>query len=297
MTVGSSKYMTVRELADLLRVKERKVYALAASGEIPCSRATGKLLFRRDSVETWLARHSTEGAAPGEAAERPAVFVGSHDPLLDWALRESRSGIATFFDGSLDGLVRLRDGQAIAAGLHLYEPDAEDWNRGHVKEALAGLPIVLLEWAWRERGLIVAPGNPKKISGLSDLASLRVAPRQPEAGSQVLFEALLEREGLAGHALRTVGPPARSEADVAVAVAEGDADAGFGLAGVARQFRLDFVPVLHERYDIVVLRRAYFLEPFQRLVAFCSSETFAAKARALGGYDLSGFGRVRHVGP
>ena len=36
------EFLTVRELAAFLRVKERKVYSLAASGEIPCSRATGK---------------------------------------------------------------------------------------------------------------------------------------------------------------------------------------------------------------------------------------------------------------
>ena len=39
------EYLTVRELAALLRLKERKIYDLAASGKVPCSRATGKLLF------------------------------------------------------------------------------------------------------------------------------------------------------------------------------------------------------------------------------------------------------------
>ena len=38
-------YLTTRELADLLRIGERKVYDLAANGEVPCVRAVGKLLF------------------------------------------------------------------------------------------------------------------------------------------------------------------------------------------------------------------------------------------------------------
>ena len=31
------EFFTVRELADLLRLKERKVYDLAASGAVPCA--------------------------------------------------------------------------------------------------------------------------------------------------------------------------------------------------------------------------------------------------------------------
>ena len=297
MPGAQPEYLTVRELAELLRVKERKVYALAAEGEIPCSRATGTLIVPRAGIEGWLERHSSGGGAAAAAAEPPAVLAGSHDPLLDWALRESGSGLASFFDGSLDGLRRLGAGQAIAAGLHLFDPEAEDWNRPALAARLGEAPLVLLEWAWRERGLVVPAGNPKGIAGVADLAGLTVMPRQAEAGSQVLLEDLLRRAGLAPEALTLVAPPARSEADVALAVAEGRADAGPGLAGLARQHRLDFVPLLRERFDIAVLRRAYFEEPFQRLMAFCRGEAFAAKAAALGGYDLTGFGRVRYNGP
>ena len=297
MAEASSKYLTVRELADFLHLKERKIYALAAEGKIPCSRATGKLLFPRDGIEQWVARHSTGGAPDQQKAERPMVFVGSHDPLLDWALRESRSGIPTFFDGSLDGLRRMKAGEAAAAGLHLYDADSDSWNVKPVAESLADAEVVLLEWAWRERGLIVAPGNPEKISGLKDLKGKRLMPRQAEAGSQVLLEILLQRDGLAMSDLNLVEPPARSEVDLVATVADGQADAGFGLAGLARQFRLDFVPVMRERYDLVVSRRAYFLEPFQRFIDFCQGERFAAKAREMGGYDVSGARRVHYLGP
>mgnify|MGYP002820403384 CR=1 FL=1 len=46
-----TEYMTTKELADFLRIKQRKVYDLAASGNIPCSRAMGKLLFPRAEIE------------------------------------------------------------------------------------------------------------------------------------------------------------------------------------------------------------------------------------------------------
>ncbi len=297
MAEGKPEFLTVRELAAFLRVKERKVYALAASGEIPCSRATGKLIFPRAAVEAWVSKHSSGAPAAARPVERPLVFVGSHDPLLDWALRESRSGLASFFDGSLDGLARLKAGQAVAAGVHLYEAETESWNLGYVEDELAGQPIVLLEWAWRERGFIVADRNPRKIRSVHDLGGLRFIPRQPEAGTQVLFEALLEREGVDRGRIEIIAPAARSEADVAVTVSENKADAGLGLGCVAHQFRLGFVPLLRERYDIVVFRHAYFDPAFQIFIEFCRGDAFRTKADELGGYDIGGFGKVHYNGP
>ena len=81
---------------------------------------------------------------------------------------------------------------------------------------------------------------------------------------------------------------ARSEADAALAVADGKADAAFGLSCMARQFRLDFVPVIRERFDLVVDRRAYFEPPCKRWWSSARSHACARKAAELGGYDLSG---------
>ena len=138
-----SEYLTTRELAELLRIKERKVYDLAASGEIPCSRAMGKLLFPRRAVDAWLVGGGSGLTRPTRQA--PAVFLGSHDPLLEWALRESRCGLATFFDGSLDGLHRFNDGEGIASGLHLFDPTTKDWNVPIVRRRFADRPVVLVE--------------------------------------------------------------------------------------------------------------------------------------------------------
>lgn len=287
-----SEFLTTRELAELLRIKERKVYDLAASGEIPCSRAMGKLLFPRGAVNAWLARHGS-GFTLAPAPQRPNVLLGSHDPLIDWALRESRSGLASFFDSSFDGLDRLARGEGIATGLHIHEPGAagaEGWNVGTVRARFGQAPVVLVEWAWRQRGLLVAPGS--AIAGLADLRGRRVVPRQSEAGSQLLFDHLLGEAGIAVD----LAAPARSEADAALAVQQGKAEAAFGLAAIARQFRLKFVAVARERFDLLVDRRAWFEPPLQRLLAFCRTEAFPAKAAELAGYDLSGFGTVHFNG-
>jgi putative molybdopterin biosynthesis protein len=70
------------------------------------------------------------------------------------------------------------------------------------------------------------------------------------------------------------------------------ADAGLGIAAVVRQFQLDLVLLHKERYDLIVTRRDYFEAPFQRLLAFTRSKPFAERANDVGGYKISGLGRV-----
>jgi len=292
-----AEFLTTKEVATLLRIKERKVYELVSDNAIPASRVTGKLLFPRDMVEAWVRRHVDFREGVEGLVERPPVFAGSHDPLLDWALRESGSGLATYFDGSLSGLQRLAEGGAVAAGMHVYEPDREDWNRAHIRERIPGMPVVLVEWAMRTQGLVLAPGNPAKITSIADLAGRRVMPRQQEAGSRVLLEYLMKRAGLDPKAITMLEPPARSEADVALAVADGKADAGLAIETVARQYRLDFLPLFRERYDLAVWRRDWFEPPLQKLLTFARTAAFAERAAELGGYETSGLGTVRYNGP
>ena len=290
-----AEYLTTREVAELLRIKERKVYALASSGEIPCSRAMGKLLFPREAVDAWL-RGTRPAASPSKVAERPNVLLGSYEPLLEWALRESRCGLATFLDGSLDGLERFARGEGVATGLHLFDPVSGEWNLPAVRARFADRPVVLVEWCWRERGLIVPPGEGGRLSGLADLTGRRFAPRQTEAGSQRLFEHLLERDGVDTSKIE-FQPPSRSERDAVLEVAEGRAEATFGLAALARQYQLDFVPLTRERFDLLVERRAWFETPFQALLNFCRSGAFADRVSRLEGYDFVDTGRVHFNGP
>src|SRR5262245_42651125 len=116
-----SEFLTTKELAALFRVKERKIYELVASGSLPVRRVTGKLLFAREEIDQMLGSTGKRkaGEAPAPAAEPelalPLVIAGGHDPLLEWALRESRSGIAALLDGALDGLDRVARKECLAA--------------------------------------------------------------------------------------------------------------------------------------------------------------------------------------
>ena len=282
-------HFTTREVAELLRVKERKVYDLAAAGEIPHRRITGKLLFPSADILAWI-----EGRSGASPSERPAVLAGSHDPLLDWALRESGSGLATLFDGSLDGLDRFAEGRVALAGLHL--PEESGWNVGTV--AARGVrDSVLIAWAARTRGLVLSERVAREVTCFSDIAGKRVVMRQPGAGATALFDQLLSKAELAKADLLPTTEFARTESDAAAAVAAGEADAALGIEAMARQFHLPFLALVKERFDLLVDRRAYFTDPVQRLLGFARKAALEQKAAAMGGYDLSEAGRVRWLSP
>ncbi|MDF1748077.1 MAG: helix-turn-helix transcriptional regulator [Alphaproteobacteria bacterium] len=294
--------MTTSEIATYLRIKERKIYDLVASNKIPCTRVTGKLLFPKPLIDLWIASE-TEGGGLERTERRPPIVAGSHDPLLEWALRQADSGLATLFDGSLNGLRLFLDGEALFCGLHVPDTNAAEPLGATANRHLFGAGgeaggaaarVVLIEWARRSQGLILPKGNPKNIQSLQDLVRLQaiVRPRQPEAGSRVLLETLIMRADLKPGSVLMDKTVARSEMEAATAIADGEVDTAFGIAAVAKRFDLDFVPLVTERYDLAIDRRDYFEAPFQALLAVTRSPEFTQQAERLSGYDISGLGQI-----
>ena len=282
-------FLDVGEAADFLRLGPRKVYDLVAKGELPHTRAGAKILFEREALQRWLA-----GRASGAGVTRPvpATIAGSHDPLLEWAVRESRCGLALLTAGSGDGIERLLAGEACAALLHVPSPDLSDFNRHVAAARFTGRDIALVAWAHREQGLLVPRGNPRKLKSIAQLANrdLRVAMRQEGSGSLALLELLLAREGIRMAQLRTAGTPSMGESDLAGAIGLGEADVGVGARAAAKLAGLDFVPLMQERVDLAVRRSAWFDPPLNSLIAFARGRRFAEHAAALEGYDVSQLG-------
>jgi excisionase family DNA binding protein len=289
MSFTDLEFLTVKELADLLRLKERKVYDLASSGTVPCTRATGKLLFPKDEIREWLRRESI-GLGTLEAP-RPAILLGSHDPLLDWAIRQSRCGMASYFDGSLDGLARFHRAEGMAAGLHIYEPERNDWNITRVSNECRGENVALVAFAQRQRGLVFRPFTPG-ATGIAMVQDLRIAPRQAESGTEGVFRHLVTKAGFDPASL-SFTDVSRTEIEAVQAVARGAADVTFGLKALAQDFQLGFLPLIEERFDLLIDRQAWFEPQMQRLMTFCRSEAFAQRAEQMGGYDIGCFGQIR----
>jgi excisionase family DNA binding protein len=285
--------LTLREAAAWLRLSERSLYDLARQRRVPAAQLGGKWLFPRALLERWLAGLADPPGVEQRVAP-PAILAGSHDPLLDWAARQSGCGLALRGGGSLDGLEALAHGEAAVAAIHLIDPDSGTFNVPAVRAALAGRGVVGVVWAWREQGLIVPPGNPLGLAAVADLArpGLRIIGRQRRAGSHALLLHLLAEAELRLEQLGFLPDPAMAEDEVAAAVAEGRAEAGFGIRAAAAARGLGFVPLVRERFDLVMDRRTYFESPVQALLGFARSPGFAARAGRMGGYDTAGTGSI-----
>jgi excisionase family DNA binding protein len=295
MAAAMPELLTTDEAAGYLRLSERKLYELVANGAIPCSKITGRWLFPKAALDRWVAAGLP--AAVPRAKEAPPIVGGSHDPLLEWALRDSGSELASLPEGSEAGLRRLARGEVMAAAIHLHRMAGDDETAN--ADAVASAPglhdAVVLAFARREQGLLVAPRNPLKLSDIASAAAsrARIALRPNGAGAQLLLLALLGKAGIAFEALNALKPPCPTGPDIAQAVRTGRADCGIATRAVALAAGLDFVPLVWERFDLVLRQRDYFMPGPQALFGFLRSTAFRDRAAELKGYDVSQSGQVR----
>ncbi|OEY66421.1 helix-turn-helix transcriptional regulator [Marinobacter sp. X15-166B] len=285
-------YFTTAEVAEYLRLKERKVYDLVSQGVIPCVRVTGKLLFPRQRIDLWLMNHLEGDESVSSAI--PPVLAGSQDPLLEWALKESGAELALLCNGSGDGVQRLVEGRAMVAGMHIWHAENQNYNDPDTLGLSGMRDLVLIRWAKRQQGLLLAADNPYGITQLGDIVrpGIRVAHRQPDAGVSHLLQSLLTHHHIDARQLTWAPHPSLSEDDLALAIRQGEADIGVGIEAAARRQGLGFIPLQPEHFDLAMRRRHYFEAAMQRLLVFAGSERFRLRAEALGGYDISELGKV-----
>lgn len=287
--------LTTAEAADYLRIKERKLYELVAERQIPCTKVTGKWLFPRADLDRWLLAGMARphGVIP---ADPPPIVGGSHDPLLQWALGECRAGLAILPEGTETGYRRFLKGEVVAAAIHFHDLDdpGKDANRERVAREPTLYDAVLIGFAVREQGMLVAAGNPMGINSLADARAKRARPivRPGGAGAQQLLLALLQRENVSisdfGKALEAPTGP-----DIAQMIRAGHGDWGIATRAVADAAGLAFVPLAVEHFDLLMRQRDAFRPPLQSLLRFLASPAFAARAKELGGLDVSTAGSVR----
>jgi molybdate-binding protein/predicted nucleic acid-binding protein len=254
---------------------------------------------------------TVSGARPGErggsalSVDQNQVIrvAGSHDFTLDllarWLHVQSPELTLSLDNvGSLRGLLALQQGTAHLAGSHLLDAETGDYNRGYIQHLLSplGVRVVLLGFVERQQGLIVRKGNPKTVVSLEDLLrpDVTFVNRQRGAGTRVLLDYQLGREGIASHQVQGYDHQEPTHLAVAAAVADGRADCGLGVLAAARALDLDFVPLLHERFDLVIPVEYFngvLLAPLLDLLRH-PQEGFVAQIAALGGYATGSMGRV-----
>ena len=280
----------------------RKVYALTAAGRCEIERwlhdEPRPVRRRRDDADVQMRLGSTLRVRTDVANER--IFaIGSDDLVLDLlaqrlAQHHPQIHFATRPVGSLSGLIALHQRRAHLAGIHLLDTDSGEYNVPYVKHLLPEEPVVLVNLARREQGLLLPAGNPKGIRGLRDLVhrGVRMVNRQAGAGTRLLLHHLLRKArvdplGIAGYERELPTHDA-----VAAAIAAGAADVGPGVRAVAQVHGLDFLRLGEECYDLVIPRRVFESRPLQPLLELLHDPSFRREAAHFAGYDVTRMSRV-----
>ena len=146
-----------------------------------------------------------------------------------------------------------------------------------------------MEFCKRERGLIVSHGNAPSITAISDLKRRRIARRHENSISQRHLEALLREAGIDTKLAFAAQKVCRDDEELAMTVKSSYAEAALGLRSMAEKYELSFVPLFHERFDLLVWDVMWFEPPFQKFLKFFQSEAFYEQANTLVGYDVSQF--------
>jgi|SRR5882672_4552676 len=196
---------------------------------------------------------------------RRIALRASHDLALPLLARlcAPRVDLDVSFHGADECLAGLARGECELAGFHV----ANALPRAAAAAAAVGRWLdprkhQLVHFVSREQGIIVRPGI--RVRGIHDLA---------RPGVRFLN--------------RPSGTHDNIDLAVAAAVADGRADAGFGLRAAAARYALEFVPLATERYYLASARRSLREAPFQTLLATLRSREFAAAVAALPGYDIA----------
>jgi excisionase family DNA binding protein len=287
--------LTTPEAAEYLRIKERKLYELVAERQVPCTKSTGKWLFPRAELDRWLLAGMARpfGVMP---ASPPPIVGGSHDPLLQWALTQCRAGLAILPEGSEAGYRRFLRGELLAVAIHFHDLNdpEKDANVEAIAREVTLYDAVLIAFAAREQGMLVAASNPMGLRSLleAQVKKARLVVRPAGAGAQQLLAALLKRDGLKVGDCRIAGE-APTGADIAQMIRAGIGDYGIATRAVALASGLGFIPLAVERFDLLMRQRDAFRAPLQKLFTLLASNSFAEHAQDLGGLDVSGAGSVR----
>ena len=198
------------------------------------------------------------------------------------------------YDSSTAAAAALRDGACDVAAFHIPLGPLQAAALAHYGPWLADEGLQLVDIATRRQGLMVAPGNPKKLYELADLVrpGVRFINRQMGSGTRFLLEGLLQQQGLAGTAIPGFEQGEFTHAAVAAYVASGMADVGFGLETPARHFKLDFLPLASERYFLLCRAPTLATPAMQTVLSTLRDPGFQAAVDALPGYRATDAGRV-----
>jgi putative molybdopterin biosynthesis protein len=220
---------------------------------------------------------------------RPVVvFSGSHDLAFELLTKliSKNLDVLTLTIGSLDGLMALRQNLCCLSGAHLLDPDGE-YNLPFIRHIFPDRAMQVMTLVHREQGLITAPGNPKAICSLADLLRKDVTfvNRNPGSGTRLWLDQQLKATGLLPSGIHGYDSAFSTHTACASLVQIGRADVALGLRAAAHQFGLDFIPLFHERYDLIFSQES--CDDLLPLLETIQTHGFRRGVDGLTGYDTT----------
>jgi len=226
-------------------------------------------------------------------------IFASHDLALPrlQALAEQRHGLhlSLRYAGSEEALRCLLDGRCRVAGFHVPRLPAGPTIVSRTLRPLLRPGLhKLIGSHWRRQGLMWRPSEPAPVT-VADLAAggRRFVNRQPTSGTRLLVDHLLQQAAvdprrIDGYATRVE----YTHVAVAAAIAAGSADVGIGIEAAAREFGLEFVPLVQEDYYLVCLKAELDTPAVTSLRATLASPAWDACLGTLAGYGPQRPGEV-----
>jgi molybdate transport repressor ModE-like protein len=284
-------------LVTIERGRGTQLSALGAKLLWAGKRAQARLEPELENLAAELASSLKEPLAGGAPVLR---MQASHDftlvRLRELAGQGGDVSIDLRYRGSAEALDALRRGASDIAGFHVTEGPLGGQGALRYAEALGPIHR-LVSVATRVQGLIVAPGNPKRIAHLADVArpGMRFINRQRDSGTRILLDRLLEQAGIEPAAVAGYENEEHTHAAVGAHVAGGLADAGLGIEAAAAQFQLGFVPIATERYFFALHKDAFEAPEGRALLELLRGAAFRAAVIELHGERAHRTGEVSKV--
>lgn len=294
----SSSY-TVDDISRLLKVSKLTVYDLIKKGDIPAYRVGRQMRIDALDLERYKAGGKREILAEegNKPSSRPIVISGQDESLdilartLEGKVLENRP--LRSYVGSLDGLMAMYHGEVDIVSTHLFDGDTGTYNIPYIRKLLVSKSFIVLQFIQRKAGLYVAKGNPKNIKKWYDLKkdSITIVNREAGAGARALLDEQLriyniEKDEVNGYENEEI-----SHLAVASAVASGRVDAGVGIERVAQMTNIDFIPLITESYDLVILKKAENNQLITDVQTILKSDRFKEELESLN-YIFDGIGEV-----
>ena len=235
--------------------------------------------------------------AKDEAPQKRLVLAGC-DPAAGFlaSMVQKITGIEVVSAAASSklALAWLIEDKVHIAGSHLEDPKTGEFNLPFIRKEYPDGDFRVVTFARWEEGLVVAPGNPKAVHKIEDLArkNIRFVNREPGSGSRALLGRLIEKAGVDAHRVRGYDRVAYGHLAAAYCVVSGEADVCLATRSAAQAFGLSFIPLRSERYDLVMRRRTADLPAVMAFLDVLQRATLRRKLELLAGYDTSETGSL-----